>query len=904
MATPVLVTKLFIPTPRPALVLRRHLIERLNEQLDRDLTLICAPAGFGKTTLLIEWVDAIELPTAWVSLDEGDSDIGRFLTYVIAALRTIAPGIGEGWLTALQSHQPPQAEAVLVGLVNEMSELPSAVMLILDDYHVIDSAAVDDSVSFLLEHLPSQLHVVISTREDPNLPIARLRGRGQLTEVRASDLRFTVAEAAEYLNAGMGLTLSAVDIAALESRTEGWIAGLQLAALSIRGRPDASAVIGAFTGDHRFVADYLVGEVLGRQPDDVRSFLLQTALLDRMNGSLCDAVTGQQNSSARLVALERGNFFVVPLDDQRCWFRYHHLFADVLRAYLVEEQPAALFDLHRRASAWYEGNGSPADAIRHSLEGGDAEHAAELLELAAPDMQRSRQEVTLLSFLRSLPESVFDHRPVLNAMYAGTLLGNGVLDGVEDRLRNAERCLQSFDAAKVPLDSSSVFVVVNQEELRRMPAQIAVWRAGIDQLAGRTDETVRHARRALELVRQDDHLVHGAAAALLALAAWTDGDLESAYDLYADAIGRLEKVGNLADIIGCSIARADIRIAQGRLGDAIAIYERGLELASGRGGPMLRGAADMFIGMSEMHRERGDLVRATAYLAQGRDLGDGAGLPQNPYRWRVATAGIREAQGDLDGALELLNEAERVFSSDFSPDVRPIAAMRARIEIRRGEFDGARAWAQDRGVSTGGDLTYLREYEYLTLARLLVAEFRSERNERSAEESVQLLEHLLSAAEQGGRTGTVIEVLVQQALAQQARGNTAAALVAVERALTVAAPEGYVRIFVSEGEPIAALLQIVAKHGTARTYARSLLDAVYVAADMADVKRALIEPLSDREMEVLRLLRSDLAGPEIARRLVVSLNTMRTHTQHIYSKLGVNDRRAAVRRAEELDLLR
>jgi LuxR family maltose regulon positive regulatory protein len=823
---------------------------------------------------------------------------------VIAALQTIAPAFGETSLKALHSPQPPPAESVLIALVNEVSELPGPLLLVLDDYHAIDSTAVDNAVTFLLEHLPPQLHVVISTRQDPNLPIARLRGRGQLIEVRASDLRFTPEEAAEYLNSVMGLALSASDIAALERRTEGWIAGLQLAALSIRGHVDASAFISAFAGDDRYVADYLVGEVLGRQPDDVRSFLLQTAVLDRMNGPLCDAVIGQENSNARLEALERGNFFVVPLDDKRHWYRYHHLFAEVLRAYLAEEQPDALFALHRRASAWYERNGSPPDAIRRSLAAEDFEHAAELVELAAPDMHRSRQEVTLLAWLRALPEDMFDHRPVLNAMYAGTLLSNGVLDGVEDRLRHAERCLDASDAAAGLPTPSAAMAVVNKVELRRMPAQIAVWRAGIAQLLGRTDETVRHARRALELVGEDDDgLVRGAASALIGLAAWAGGDLESAYEMYAAAISRLHRVGNVADVIGCSITLADIRITQGRLREAMAIYRRGLELATGQGGPILRGAADMLVGMSELHRQLGDLGAARRQLVRSEELGDAAGLPQNPYRRRVAMAGIREAHAELDGAVELLDEAERVFTSDFSPDVRPIAAMRARIWIQQGKLDAARAWAHDHGLSTRGDLSYVREYEHLTLARLLVAEYMSERQEPSGREAMQLLERLLYAAQEGGRTANVIEVLVQQALAHQASGNSNAALASLERALTLAEPEGYVRIFVGEGEPIFALLEAVAKRGTASRYARQLLNAVDSGADMTQVKQPLVDPLSERELEVLRLLRTDLDGPEIARKLIVSLNTMRSHTKNIYSKLGVNNRRAAVRRAEELDLL-
>ena len=382
MNMPILATKLYIPLPRTKVVLRPRLIERLNEGLHRKLTLISAPAGFGKTTLVSEWVAGCERPVAWLSLDEGDNDPTRFLTYLVAALQTIAPNIGEGVVSALQSPQPPPTESILTTLLNEITAIPDNFVLVLDDYHVIDAKRIDDALTFLLEHLPPQMHLVITTREDPQLPLARLRARGQLTELRAADLRFTPAEAAEFLNQVMGLNLSAEEITALETRTEGWIAGLQLAALSMQGREDIPAFIRAFAGDNRYIVDYLVEEVLQRQPDHVRSFLLQTSILDRLNGPLCDAVTGQEEGNARLEALERGNFFVVPLDDRRHWYRYHHLFAEVLSAHLRAEQPDQVATLHRRASEWYEQHGSAADAIRHALAAEDFERAADLVELA------------------------------------------------------------------------------------------------------------------------------------------------------------------------------------------------------------------------------------------------------------------------------------------------------------------------------------------------------------------------------------------------------------------------------------------------------------------------------------------------------------------------------------------
>src|SRR6266705_452055 len=443
MPTPILATKLYIPRLRPNVVSRPRLLDRLNEALHRNLTLISAPAGFGKTTLVSEWVEGIERPTAWLSLDEGENDPARFLAYLVAALQTITANIGEGVLGMLQSSQPPPTEAILTALLNEITTLPDHFVLVLDDYHVLDAKSVDIALTYLVEHLPPQMHLVIATREDPQLPLARLRARSHLTEVRAADLRFTASEAAAFLNQVMGLNLSAADIAALEDHTEGWIAGLQLAALALQGHQDVPGFIRTFAGDHRYIVDYLVEEVLQHQPEPVRSFLLQTSILDRLNGPLCNAVTGQEEGNARLEALERGNFFVVPLDDKRHWYRYHHLFAEVLSVHLMAEQPHQVATLHRRASEWYEHNGSTTNAIRHAMAAEDFERAADLVELAVPAMLRSRQEATLLGWLKALPDELVHVRPVLSAGYAGALLVSGELEGVEARLRGAERWLDT-----------------------------------------------------------------------------------------------------------------------------------------------------------------------------------------------------------------------------------------------------------------------------------------------------------------------------------------------------------------------------------------------------------------------------------------------------------------------------
>jgi LuxR family maltose regulon positive regulatory protein len=902
-------TKLYVPWRRGAVVRRPRLKERLNRGAESKLTLVSAPAGFGKTTLLAAWLaDASDggCAAAWLSLDQADNHPTSFWTYLVAALQTVAPQVGAGALSLLQSPQP-SIEMVLATLLNELNGLPNEVVLVLDDYHVVDARDVQDGMLFLLDHLPPRLHLVIASRADPAFPLARLRARGELVEIRAADLRFTPDEAAAYLNQVMGLDLAARDLAALEERTEGWIAALQLAALSLQGRDDVAGFIAGFAGDDRYIVDYLVEEVLQRQPEAVRGFLLQTSILDRLSAPLCNAVTGQDGGKARLEALERANLFVVPLDDRRRWYRYHHLFADVLRAHLTDEQPDHVPELHRRASEWYEQNGERPEAIRHALAARAFGRAADLVELAWPALRRTRQEATLRGWLAALPDDLLRCRPVLSNAYAGVLLASGELEGVEAHLRDAERWLDTTaDRAGMrerPDALSGGMVVVDDEEFRRLPGSIAVHRAGLALALGHVAETESYARRALDLAPEEDHLGRGGAAALLGLAAWTSGDLETAHRTYAAGMAGVRRAGHISDTLGSAIALADIRLAQGRLREAMRTYEHALQLATEQGEPILRGTADMYVGMSELHRERDDLPAATQALLRSQELGEHTGLPQNRYRWRVAMARIREAQGDLDGALDLLHEAERLYMSDFFPNVRPVAALKARVLVRQGRVGEALGWACEQGLAAEDELSYLREFEHITLARVLLAQAQRSPGDCSIREAFGLLERLLKAAEEGDRMGSAIEILVLQALAHHMRGDIPAALVPLERALTLAEPEGYVRIFVDEGPPMAALLEAAAKRRIASDYARQLLAALVKAEDRTPVKQGLIEPLSERELDVLRLLGTDLDGPEIASQLMVSLNTMRTHTKNIYAKLGVNTRRAAVRRAEELGLL-
>jgi LuxR family maltose regulon positive regulatory protein len=931
MSTPVLATKLYTPPPRPKVVLRPRLIERLNEGLSasRKLTLISASAGFGKTTLVSEWVAGCDQKIAWLSLDEGDNDPACFLTYFIAALQTIMANIGEGVLGALQSPQPPPIESILIALLNEITTISDNFILVLDDYHVIDSKPVDEALTFLLEHLPLQMHLVIATREDPPLPLPRLRARGQLTELRAADLRFTPAEAAEFLNRMMGLDLSPENISALDKRTEGWIAGLQLAALalqgslSMQGQPDTTSFIQSFTGSHRFILDYLVEEVLQRQPERVSNFLLQTSILDQLCGSLCNVVTGQMDGKEMLKALEQGNLFVIPLDDQRQWYRYHHLFADVLQEHLKGTQPEQVSVLHRRASEWYEKNGLPHDAIRNALAAGDFARAADLIELVMPAMNRSRQFATLLGWLKALPDELVRVRPVLSTWYASVSMSCGELGGVEPRLRDAERWLDTT------ADTAGM-VVVDEEEFRRVPGMIPLIRAGLALARGDMPETVKNARRVLDLAPEDDLLMLGGAASQLGLAAWTSGDLDTARRMTAEGMANLRLGGYIIPAIGGAIVLADIQIAQGYLHEAMTTYGQGLQWATEPGASVLPGAADMHVGMSSLHREHNDLKTATQHLLTSQALGELAGMPQNPYRWCAAMARIREAQGDLDEALDLLDQAEFLYDANFSPNVRPIATRKTRVWVAQGRLGEALDWAHEQGLSVENELGYLHEFDHITLARVLLALYQSDRANRSIQEAMGLLERLLKAAEEGGRKGSTIEILVLQSIAYHAQGDLPVALKPLQKALTLAEPEDYIRMFVDEGSPMTQLLLEAASRGIMPDYTGKLLRAFEAeqpgsagksplptplavlpegprrsprpAGERGDGE-PLTEPLSQRELEVLRLFKTELSGPEIARELVIALSTVRTHTKSIYSKLNVNNRRAAVKRAAELNLI-
>ena len=897
-SVPLLETKLHAPRRRGVMA-RPRLRDRLDRRDQPALTLVSAAAGFGKTTLVAEWF-ADGPATAWLSLDARDNDPAMFWTYVVAALRT-AVGEAVASTRSLLDGPPPSVDTVVATLLNDLHAVDHDVVLVLDDYHVVESIEIHESVAFLLDHLPANVHLVIASRADPPLPLATLRARGRLLEIRAADLRFTGDEAAAYLSDAVDLTLTAGDVEVLEARTEGWIAALQLAALSMQGRDDVTGFIAEFAGDDRFILDYLLGEVLDRQSAEVRSFLLDTSILSRLSGPLCDAVTGGTGARATLEQLERANLFLVPLDDRRLWYRYHHLFADVLRARLLDEDPGRVPDLHRRAADWYDANGDPADAIAHAMAGGDVEGAARIIELAMPAMRRSRQDTTLRRWLEALPEEVFVDRPVLTIGLVGARMVTGDTTGVEPLLELVESTL----ASPAPP------IVFDEAEFEQLPAQLAVQRAGMALIAGDLDGVNAHAARVLDLVEPTDHLRRGSATALMGLAHWAAGDLEAAERLYAEAVTCFIAADFLPDMLGCSLALADMQIAQGKLNDARRTFESGLRWTTEH--PGLRGAADMHVGLSEVLIEHNELDAAARHMEASRELGEAAGLPQHAYRWRVTMARLARARGDLEGALALLEEAEPLYNTDFSPPVRPVSALRARVQLAGGDLAAARAWAAERGLTVDDDLSYVREFEHITLSRVLLARHATEGDTRALQDALSLLGRLLAAAEAGHRNGSAIEILILQAVAHHADGDTAAALAAVTDALGRAEPEGYVRLFLHAGPAVPALIASVAQDQGA-THARRVMAAGEPTAagkpttapspmpGSSSGPSPLVDDLSPRELDVLRLLRSDLSGPEIAGELLVSLNTFRTHTKSIYTKLGVNNRREAISRAAELGL--
>jgi LuxR family maltose regulon positive regulatory protein len=920
MSAPILATKLYIPPPRPKAVLRPRLIERLNAGIASGckLTLISAPAGFGKTTLVSEWVAMRARAVAWLSLDEEDNIATRFLTYLIAALQTIAADIGTGALGMLQTPQPPPIESILTPLLNEISAVPDPFSLVLDDYHVIAAQPVDAALTFLIEHLPPQMHLIITTREDPPLPLARLRARGQLSELRAADLRFTPAEAADFLNQGMGLTLSAEDITALEARTEGWIAGLQLAAISMQGHADVTHFIQSFTGSHHFVLDYLVEEVLQQQPANIQAFLLQSSILERLCGSLCDAVVLDPTTSgqATLEYLEHANLFTLPLDNERQWYRYHRLFADLLRQRLHQNAaPSAgnagkgVAELHSRASLWYEHNGLESEAFQHAIAAQDFARAADLAELAWQAMDDTFQTAAWLGWIKKLPDGLIRFRPVLCTQIAIALMDNGELEASEAHLQDAERWLDPQAGSAQSESSSGRMVVVDEELFQTLPARIALVRAYNAQVRGDIAATVKYAELALTLTPEEDHLMRAQTTITLEITHWTSGNLESARRAMTSWISSMQKAGNVIFAIASAFALADILVAQGQLHAAVKTYQQALQLAAEHDQDAQRITAHHHLGLALIYHEQNNPGTSAQHMLKAGELGKQTTLVDWVYRWNIAQAQLKEADGDLESALDLLDEAKRHYVRTPVPDLRPVEALKAKVYLKQGKLAKAQDWARERGLSTDDELSYLGEFEHITLVRVLMAEYQSNPVERSISDAVRLLDRLLEAAQADRRMGSAIEILVMQALAQQASNNIPLALAALERALALAEPEGYIRIFVDEGLPMSQLLPAAAKQGIMPGYTAKLLAAfgmkIRVSENPANRSpvQPLIEPLSQRELEVLRLIANGLSNAEISKRLFLALSTVKGHNRMIFDKLQVQSRTEAIARARELGLL-
>lgn len=899
---PALGVRFRVPPSRRALINR----ERLTALLDGAgfmprLVLIAAPAGFGKTTLLAQWLAALRERSpspavAWLPVEPADRDIGSFLADLTAALNQATDGAFPQTRALASADRIPATEDVLASLVNELDEHPDPVVLALDDFHLADAPEVHRAVVFLLENLPPRATVAMTSRADPALPLARLRGRGELVEVRAADLRFTSEEAATFLGDVMGLDVSPEQASALGARTEGWPAGLQLAGLSARGRAETlDEFIDDFSGSHRFVLDYLIEEVLGTADEDTRDFLQKTSVLEQMDGGLCDALTGRSDGRQTLRRLEAQHLFVIPLDDTRDWYRYHQLFADALRARLAAHEPERVPTLHAAAARRYASQGMLGEAIGHAAKAADPALLADLVEAELPGLRRHRRDRTIIDRLRLLDDAELAGRPLLATFRGWARMAAGHLDDVEPWLEAAEA---AFTGRAAPLHVAIPDELdrLRIEETRIVPSTVAVYRAALAQAHGDPDETVRQAERARELAGPSDHLVHAAAGGFLGLAAWVRGDLRRARALFEDTRQRLEAAGNTADALATTVPMAEMTMALGELGRARSMFEDAVAAAEAHTGVPLASRADLHVGLATVLRERGDLDGAARQLQVAREFDGSASLPENRFRWFAAVSDLRRSGGDLHGAVDLLDQAQARYLPGFFPDIRPLPARRAQLLIDLGRLDEAREWAKEYGVDEAPQPGYRTEFELLTYARLLLAE-------GDADAGAVLLDTLAEFAEGERRTGNLIELLVVGALAHRAAGNRHLAQRRLARAVLLGVPAGYRRIFLDQGEPVRGLLRSGLDDPAADGAARILFDENPVGG-MAPVipLQLTAEPLSERELEVLRLLRTDLSGPEIARALYISLNTFRTHTKRIFLKLDVKTRRTAVSRAAELGI--
>jgi LuxR family maltose regulon positive regulatory protein len=917
MPDSLLQTKLYPPPKRPNLVLRPRLIERLNQGLQQGhkLSLISAPAGFGKTTLVSEWLQTEQkaaTPIAWLSLDEADNDPTRFLAYFIAALQTIAPKFGEGVLAGLQSPQPPPVESMLTSLLNEIATVPDKFILVLDDYHLIEANPIDNALAFLLRHLPPQKHLVITTREDPNLPLARYRARSQLTELRAADLRFTLAEAAVFLNQVMALNLSNENIDALETRTEGWIAGLQLAALAIQGHltlqddKDSTNFIKSFTGSHRFVMDYLIEEVLQQLPADIQTFLLRTSILERMCGPLCDAVVGRLESSNEeavdnlqspilrqaedrlsnlqsqeiLEHLEQANLFIVPLDNERRWYRYHRLFADLLRQRLQQNPPLSspptggkeggIAELHIRASQWYEDNDLEIEAFHHATAVNDIERAERLIEGKGMPLHFRGAVLPVLNWLSSLPTAVLDAWPSLWTSYASVLLVTGQGASVEKTLQAAEAALQHARP---------------DDKTRDLIGRVAAIRATAAANRNEVETIISQSRRALEYLHPKNLAFRTATVWKLGFAYQLQGDRAAARKAYTEVISIGQASGNTVFTLLARIGLGLLQEADNQLHQAAETYRRVLQQLGERPLPF---ACEAHLGLARVSYEWNDLAAARQHAQRSIEL---ARQVENNDRFiasEIFLTRVRLAQGDVAEATTILAEAEQsARQHNFVQQLVEVTAVQILTLLQQGNLEAAANLAQTHELPISQARVHLAQQE--------------------PAQALALLEPVRQQAEAREWQDERLKVMILQAVAHQAQDETEQAAQMLGDALAMAQPDGFVRLFVDEGRPLAPLLTEAAARGIMPDYVGKLLAALADESgnglSSASSAQPLIEPLSERELEVLQLVAQGLSNSEIGERLFLALNTVKGHNRRVFAKLQVQRRTEAVARARELGLL-
>ena len=901
-----LATKLHVPGPRPGLVPRPRLAQRLDEGLAQGLVLVCAPAGYGKTVLLADWARQGGSPAGWLSLDAADNDPARFWRHAVAALDRAHPGIEERVGPLLGPPAPPSFEPLVTALINELAAQPGddTVRLVLDDYHLIDSRPVHASVGFLLEHRPPGLGVVLGSRIDPALALARLRARGQLAELRASELRFTQDEAAALLQqiaAVPAAALPEADVAALAARTEGWAAGLQLAGLSLRGQADVAGFVAAFTGSHRYVLDFLAEEVLERQPGQVRTFLLETSVLERLSGPLCDAVTGRTGSQALLEQVERGGLFLIPLDEVRGWWRYHHLFADLLRARLRQDQPGRVLELHRNAAAWCEEHGLADDAIRHAVAAGEMVWAARLIERHFDTVYMSRGEgATIERWLSALPDDLVRSRPRL-------LLAQGLLAASHGRAEIVERSVEAAERAPAggtdelfePTEGRAASLLVNVAALNALCRSYAAY------LRGDAERMAGSAAQALGVLGEGESMLDLVIRWNLALAEWLRGRLAEAEHAFVAGITGWRAAGQptLAAYGGYQLGQ--VQRAQGRLDAAARTCQQVLEFTAVPGQAPLAAAGPAYVGLAEVAYQRNELDLALRHASEGVALCRRFAYPPPLAAGLVTLAWIRQAAGDPAGGQAAMTGAGQAEPGPAGL-LNPVPAQRARLLLALGDLAAAARWTQESGLAPGDDPVYPREPGHLVLARVLLAQDRPG-------PALALLDRLHAVAAAQDRTGSVIEAGALRALALAARGEDTAAVAALAESLTLACPQGYVRVFADEGAPMAALFgRLIAAQRSGQAAAGIPLG--YLARILrafspehsgpgAAAVPGIVEPLTSRELEVLALLAIGRSNQAIAGQLVVTLDTVKKHVSHIMDKLGAANRTEAVTRARELGLI-